>query len=213
MKIELDNFIPLPLADISNESDIWRKERFILNEEPITQVRSESGKGKSSLISTIYGIRKDYLGSVYIDGTNIKDLCSKQWSSLRQDKIAIVHQGLNLFSKLNVWDNLLLKNNLKNSKTKSELEHLLEKLDIASLINQRVDTLSYGQKQRVAIIRALCQDYSLLLLDEPFSHLDDNNSMIAWDLLREHSSQQGADIIITALDNSQNIKPNISLNL
>lgn len=66
--------------------------------------------------------------------------------------------------------------------------------------NQPVQTLSLGQRQRVAVVRALCQPFHFLLLDEPFSHIDHQNATIAASMILDEINTQGAGLIVTALD-------------
>jgi len=76
---------------------------------------------------------------------------------------------------------------------------MLERLGIADKTNIPIKALSFGQRQRVAFIRALCQPYQFILLDEPISHLDVENSKELAKLLLEEASGQGAGIIVTSL--------------
>ena len=202
MQIKLNNFIPSPLFEsFSGDSDLWKKPDLLLNELETTMLISASGKGKTSLVSTIYGIRKDYLGSIYINEQNIVDFSAKKWSSLRTDKLSTVFQSMQLFPELSALDNVTIKNQLTNFKSKIEIEYLFEQLGMPAYKNQLVSQLSFGQQQRIAIIRALCQPYETILLDEPFSHLDNDNAQIAWKLIKTESQKQKAGIIITGLEN------------
>ena len=79
---------------------------------------------------------------------------------------------------------------------------MLELLGLKNFENRKVEKLSFGQKQRISIIRALCQSFEFILLDEPFSHLDENNSRIAWDLIKDEAEKQRAGVVITSLRNS-----------
>ena len=71
-------------------------------------------------------------------------------------------------------------------------------------MERKCQTLSYGQQQRVAIVRALCQPFEWLLLDEPFSHLDEQNSTIALELIQEVCAAHNAGLIVTSLGSAQN---------
>jgi putative ABC transport system ATP-binding protein len=79
---------------------------------------------------------------------------------------------------------------------------MTQQLGMSAQLNQKTKTLSYGQKQRLAIIRALCQPFEFLLLDEPFSHLDNTNINIAWQLIQTEAKKQNAGIILTSLGNN-----------
>ena len=78
---------------------------------------------------------------------------------------------------------------------------------------QHVGTLSLGQRQRVAAVRALCQPFEFLMLDEPFSHIDHENAVRLANLITEEVDRQGAGLIVTALDAIDLFDFDITLNL
>ena len=200
MQITLNNFIPNPLSEtFSGKSDVWRKNNLVLNDAFVTAIISESGKGKSSLLSSVYGLRKDYQGEISIDNKDIRTYDLTNWTYLRRVRLSIVFQSLQLFPKLTAMENIILKNSLRNHKTMDEIQHWISLLGMQPYINQTAATLSFGQQQRIAIIRALCQPYTTILLDEPFSHLDQANAEIAWEIITEESKSKQANIIITGL--------------
>ena len=178
MKITLENIVPNPMKDeaFSSES-IWEKE-CILESNQSYLISSDSGKGKSTLLSYIYGLRADYSGSISIDQENQKNISIDGWSKLRTHKLSYLIQDLRLFNHLSVWDNLTLKNDLTNHKTTSEIENMLDQFGLLSKKNQLAGKLSLGQQQRVALIRCLLQPFEFLLLDEPFSNIDDTNLQV-----------------------------------
>jgi len=214
MDIQLRNFIPSPLAEnFSGNSDVWLRDNVDLSTASSTLIISPSGKGKSSLISSIYGLRNDYKGSLFINGQDVKGFGLKKWSLLRENKIAIVFQDLMLFPELSAFENICIKNRLTHHKSIDEIEGLFVKLGMLEFKHQKVATLSFGQQQRVAILRALCQPFETLLLDEPFSHLDPENAKIAWELMLEESNKRNANIIITALSSNDYVNVDYTLNI
>lgn len=145
---------------------------FSVNEGEITSIIGESGSGKSTLLKLIYGLLEPQSGSIRYRGWLVPT---------RKDKLIpghpamkLVSQGfddLNLYAK--VWDNVasqLSNTNLQRKQDKTQ--EVLEKLNIAHLANQRVADLSGGEKQRVAISRALINEPEVLLMDEPFNQVD-----------------------------------------
>jgi ABC-type lipoprotein export system ATPase subunit len=96
-------------------------------------------------------------------------------------------------------ENLELKNNLTNHKTKEQILQMAESLGVADFLKKKAGILSYGQRQRMAIIRAMCQPFELLLMDEPFSHLDKANIEKACELINSETKQNGAGYIIASL--------------
>ena len=205
MEILVNKLIPRPLLDFSElDSEVWLKPslRFLSNERYL--IYSPSGKGKTSLLSIIYGSRNDYDGEVFMNEDNIKNFSMSKWIDLRRTKISMVFQGLKLFDKLTVEENILLKNKLTDFATEREILFWMDNLDIKSLFKKRVGEISFGQQQRVAIIRALCQPFELLLLDEPFSHIDSENKERALSLIHQATDNQSAMMILSSLKDTLN---------
>ena len=164
-------------------------------------VRAASGTGKTSLCSFIMGVRSDYRGIILFDDADIRRLSADGWSTQRRSHLAYLPQELELFDGLTALDNVLLKNRLTDFKTESEIRAMFRLLEIDNRINQPAGRLSVGQKQRVAFIRALCQPFDFILLDEPVSHLDSRNNALCADLLTAEARAQGAGIIATSVGN------------
>ena len=181
----------------SNES-IWGKE-CTLESNHSYLISSDSGKGKSTLLSYIYGLRSDYSGSISIDQEKQKNISIDSWSKLRTHKLSYLLQDLRLFNHLSVWDNLTLKNDLTNHKTTSEIENMLDQFGLLSKKNQLAGKLSLGQQQRVALIRCLLQPFEFLLLDEPFSNIDYTNIQIAKRLIEQECRANNAGFILATL--------------
>ena len=214
MDIKLNQFIPSPLSETySGGSELWKQSNLHLNQQATTLITSPSGKGKSSLISMIYGLRSDFEGTILINDKSINEISTKQWSDLRSTKIAVVFQSLKLFDELTAYENILIKNQLTNHKTEDEIQEFISILGMTSFMQQPAGTLSFGQQQRIAIIRALCQPFELILLDEPFSHLDRKNALTAWELIETESENQNASIIITGLGSDDFLNTDTQLSI
>ena len=80
-----------------------------------------------------------------------------------------------------------------------KVEECVDRLGIADKRNAKVETLSWGQQQRVAFIRALCQPFDFIFLDEPISHLDEENVRIMSQILRDEVRKHGAGLILTSI--------------
>ena len=211
--ITLNSVVPEIFASREKlASDIWHREVSFERGKSYL-VRAESGTGKSSLCSYLYGQRGDYRGTILFDGMDISRFISEAWSRIRQTQISILFQELRLFGELTAMENVLIKNSIIDFKTKAEIISLFEELGIADKLNSRTEHLSYGQQQRVALIRAICQPFSFLLLDEPISHLDDKNSNIMRDVILREAAKQGAGIIATSIGKHMNIDYDLCLNL
>ena len=202
MDITFQNIMPKPLASIQHQKDsIWGND-FVLKQGDKILLNASSGKGKSTFTNVILGLRKDFEGNLIYDNQNTSELTSDDWTSIRQKDIAVVFQDLQLFPTLTVKENLQLKNNLTGSFSDAELLDMLKTLEIEDKWNQQCGLLSMGQQQRVAIIRALAQPFKWLILDEPFSHLDEDNAQRALKLINERCDQLKAGFVLTSLGDS-----------
>lgn len=176
-------------------------------------IKADSGTGKSSLLSYIYGQRGDYRGDIMFNDQNIQTLSSHDWCMVRQSMLSILFQDLKLFGELTALENVEIKNRLTKTQTSRVIKGWFEELGIADKLNTRADHLSYGQQQRVALIRALCQPFNFLLLDEPISHLDDRNGEVMRDIIIREATRQGAGIIATSIGKHMDMEYNKILSL
>lgn len=165
----------------------------VTNDSYITIV-GKSGSGKSTLLN-ILGLVESYDSGEYrFNGTLIRNYVDH--SRLRLENIGFIFQSYNLIPTLSCKENILLPS-LYNRKNKVQpLDELVELLDLGPLLDQKVTTLSGGEKQRVAIARALILDPCLILADEPTGNLDPKNRDIIFNLLRrEHEKGRGIIMI------------------
>ena len=205
MTIRLEKMIPLPLLEQQrNGSGIWEVDSVVFKKGRSYLVEAPSGKGKTSLLSVIYGLRKDYRGNVFLDNTDISGFTGKQWSVIRKEKLSFIFQGLELFDELTALDNIQLKNSITNAKSGAEIMKMAGRLGISDFLGKKTGILSFGQQQRLAIIRALCQPFEFLLADECFSHMDSRNSMTAFKLIMEECRHREAGLILTSLHSMEN---------
>lgn len=206
MLLELHNLKPTYIATkLLAQSKVYLQESVRFEQGHIYIVEATSGKGKSSLLNIIYGVHANYDGKLSyhnIDTTRIK-----------RDQISYVFQDLKLFDELTAWENVTLKNSITNHKSETQIKEYFELFGLKEQIHQSAATLSLGQQQRVAIIRGLCMPFKLLLLDEPFSHLDDENVRIIMDVIKKESEAQKASVIIASLGNSELIAADYILEL
>lgn len=197
MKILLRNLAPHPIPrPLISSSDVWGKE-ICLNSGQSVQVVAKSGKGKSTLLHLIYGLRSDYEGGCDIDGSCIKIFTEKNWSEMRSARISLLFQDLRLFQKLTARENLELLPVVDSAPY--SIEDMCERLEVSHLLHRTVSTLSLGQRQRFALIRSLRKPFSWLLLDEPFSHLDDEAALAAARLIEEFIQLKKAGLILSSL--------------
>lgn len=179
-------------------SDIWHQELSFRKGE-ICLIEAGSGKGKSSLCSYIYGYRDDYQGLICFDGKNIRNFAVKDWVEMRKKSLSLLFQELRLFPELTAYENVAVKNSLTGYKTRRQIEEWFERLGVADKMQAPVARMSFGQQQRVAMMRALAQPFDFLLVDEPVSHLDEENSRIMGEMMLEEVRKQGAGVVATSI--------------
>ena len=180
------------------QSNLWQKD-LVLERGRLYLVEAQSGKGKSSFCSFLTGYRNDYAGQILFDTTDTRQLSVAQWSRLRTCSISTVFQELRLFPELTALENVLIKNQLTRYKSVSQIRQWFDALGIGDKLNAPVAQMSYGQQQRVAMIRALVQPMDFLLLDEPVSHLDDENASIMAETMMQEVRSQGAAVVVTSI--------------
>lgn len=203
--IRLSNVVPEIFASREDlHSDIWHSE-VTIERDKCYLIEAASGTGKSSLCSYLYGQRGDYRGTILFDNEDIAHFSTNKWCDIRQRHISILFQDLKLFGELTALENVVIKNNIAHTQTLSQITAWFEELGIGDKLHSRIDRMSYGQQQRVALIRALCQPYEFILLDEPISHLDDRNSDIMRDIVLRDAKQKGAAVIATSIGKHMNI--------
>ena len=195
MQIRLSNLKPTYMSEAElSGSDIYLQNEVVFQKGQRYLLKANSGHGKSSVLNFIYGSNFNYTGEVSysIEETSI--------FNLRKTEISYVFQDFKLFPSLTLFENIQLKNKLTHYKSTEQIDALIEKMQLTHRRDSLVGTLSLGQRQRAAVIRALCQPFSFLLLDEPFSHLDNSNIKIIVEILNKELEERQAAVIITALD-------------
>lgn len=185
---------PIPHSEVWKADVTFRRGEFCL-------VEAASGGGKSSMCAYLFGARNDYEGRILFDSEDIATFGIEKWQETRRRHLAYLPQELSLFPELTAWENIQLKNRLTGYASDRMVTLWMERLGIASRRDYPAGRMSIGQQQRVAIIRSVCQPFDFLLLDEPVSHLDEENNRIAAALIAEEAERQGAGIISTSVGN------------
>lgn len=200
MQIALNNVKPKYMSESEVAgSDIYLQPSVVFEQGRKYMVCARSGHGKTSLLNFIYGISDQYDGSIERKAENGE---RKAENAIRipLSVLSYMFQDLGLFPELTAMENVQLKNRLTDFKNDSEIERMLDALLPEGKKHQPVATLSLGQRQRVAAVRALCQPMRFLLLDEPFSHLDHDTAVQVAAMISAEVERQGAGLIVTALD-------------
>ena len=160
-----------------------------------------SGSGKSTMLHILAGVLKPTKGTLSVNGTDLYQLSESKRDAFRGKHIGVIFQQMHLIDSLTVIDNLKIAQYMAGVKVDTDkIKNICTELDIAVKLNSYPDELSQGQKQRVSIARAVVNDPSLLLADEPTSSLDDRRSEDAVTLLRRMADRTGATLIISTHD-------------
>jgi len=199
MTISLENLQPdfLEIEKIER-SATWNKKVEITQAEKI-QIVAPSGSGKTSFIHFLYGLRKDYNGNILFDKKNIKAFTPEDFAAIRTNNCSIIFQDLRLFPDHTVFENINIKRLLNPYHGEERIKEMTARLGIENKLHKLARTCSYGEQQRVAIIRALQQPFDFILMDEPFSNLDEANRKKAMELIEEEAAKRKATIILADL--------------
>lgn len=197
--IHFSNVLPQVFSQKDDlNSEVWSKDvtfekgkRYLLE--------ADSGQGKSTFCSYVIGYRNDFSGSLFFDDVDTASFRMTDWMNVRRNDIAYLFQELRLFPELTAMENVMVKNSITNHKSRQQIEEWFRRLGIADKMQTKVALMSFGQQQRVALMRALAQPFVFLIADEPISHLDDNNAAVMSEIINEEAGAQGAAVIITSI--------------
>ena len=157
----------------------------------LVSIVGKSGSGKSTLLNILLGIEKPTSGKLLFQNKNITKLSDRAFSKYHLNDVSMIFQHYNLFNELSAKENimlpLLIKGKSKNKASK-EVDNLLKEFSLEYLANQKAALLSGGEKQRVAILRALITSPKVILCDEPTGALDYKNSLQIMDILKKLST-------------------------
>ncbi len=197
--IKFHSVIPQVFAQRTEwDSQIWNVDATF-QKGHLYLVEADSGKGKSTFCSYILGYRHDHVGTVCFDDEDTSVYTVNQWVEMRKNHISHLFQELRLFPELTALENIQIKNQITGFKSLDQIKTWFEMLGIDDKLDAKVGRMSFGQQQRVAMIRALVQPFDFILADEPISHLDDNNSLIMSEIMMKEANEQGAGVIVTSI--------------
>ena len=176
---------------------------FSVEKGEFVAIIGPSGSGKSTLLHLLGGVDKPDSGKVYIDGTDIYDLNETNLAIFRRRQVGLIYQFYNLIPVLNVEENITLPMLLDGKKPdREQLEKILEVLQLSERKNHLPNQLSGGQQQRVSIGRAIINNPSIVLADEPTGNLDSKNSEDIIELLKESNRRYNQTLIVITHDES-----------
>lgn len=174
---------------------------LVINQGEFVAIIGPSGSGKSTLLHIIGGIDKPTSGKVLINGADISSLRSDKMTIFRRQNIGIVYQFYNLIPTLNAEDNITLPVLLNGKKVdKEKLEELIQLLNLENRRNAMPSELSGGEQQRVSIGRALINNPSILLADEPTGNLDSKASKEIVEIFKYYNKTYKQTILLVTHD-------------
>ncbi len=161
-------------------------------------VRGPSGCGKSTLLSLVGGLALATKGRVSVAGTDLSALSPGQRAEFRSQNIGFVFQLFHLLPYLTVLDNVLVAATPEShSDAADRAKEMLERFKLSDRLFHRPGQLSVGQRQRVAMARALLNRPRLLLADEPTGNLDPENAAALLDIMSEYHADGGTVLMVT----------------
>lgn len=163
-------------------------------------IMGESGSGKTTLLNIIATLDKATSGNVILNGKDINSIKENEISKFRREKLGFVFQDFNLLDQFNNKDNILLPMVLSNADINTmdkSLAYLKKTLNLDAIIDKYPYEVSGGQKQKVAIARAIITNPSLLLADEPTGALDSNSSNMILDLFTKINGNGQTILMVT----------------
>ena len=169
-----------------------------------TSIMGKSGSGKSTLLYILSTMDTDYTGELYLENELITGKSQHELSHIRNQKIGFIFQFHYLLPEFSVLENVMLpakKLGLKPvSQIKEEALNLLEQLNVKHLALQKASKISGGEKQRVAVARALINEPMLLIGDEPTGNLDSYNSENLFQILKTLKEERGLSLLMVTHD-------------
>ena len=174
---------------------------FSVNKGEFIAIVGASGSGKSTLLHLIGGVDKPTSGKVYINGKDIYSLSKDEIAIFRRNEIGLIYQFYNLIPILNVKENITLPCDLEGKKVdEKRLNDIIQMLGLEDRKEHLPNELSGGQQQRVAIGRALINNPSIILADEPTGNLDSRASKEIIDLLKNSNKKYNQTILLITHD-------------
>lgn len=176
---------------------------FAVQKQEFVGIMGRSGCGKSTLLRVLGMIDRPTGGKLYFEGEDTDDLWKDEFADIRRRKIGFVFQDFYLMDSLTVRENIMLPKILDKASADECIavsEKYADTLGITSLMEKKPYELSGGEKQRVAICRALANEPELLLADEPTGNLDSKSGDIVIDIMTKINRELGKTIVMVTHD-------------
>ena len=186
-------------SDGSRKLHVLKDINLQIDEGSIITIKGPSGSGKSTLLSIIGTLDNADSGELLINGISIKE--NTNIDKLRNKSIGFVFQFHNLISELTLEENVSLPKMIaKEQWDKDELIELFEYFDLKDRMNSFPNDLSGGEKQRVAVMRAVINNPLIIIADEPTGNLDKENALKMMSLFQKLNTEKKLTIIVATHD-------------
>ena len=162
-------------------------------EKGIVFITGKSGSGKSTLLNIIGGIDSYDEGDLIINGTSTNKFSKKDYNSYRNTYIGFIFQEFNVIKNLSVYENIALSIQLHNDKIKKphkEIMNVIEQVGLKGKEKRKMNQISGGERQRVAIARSLIKNPQVIIADEPTGNLDRKNRDTVMNILKKLSEDR-----------------------
>lgn len=172
---------------------------FSISQGEFVSIVGPSGSGKSTLLNIIGALDRPTSGRVFISGEDISTMNNNELARVRNEKIGFVFQSFNLISRMTAAENValpLLIHGTSPKERKVRASELLEEFGLGSRIENKPGELSGGEQQRVAVARALANDPSIILADEPTGNLDTKNSELMMETFEKLNQESQKTLVI-----------------
>lgn len=182
------------------EKVIFKSLNYKIDTGSMVAIIGKSGCGKSTLLNMIGLLDSDYTGTILIDKNDIAKMNEKKKSEYIRNNINYLFQNYALIDNETVEENLLLAltyNKIKKAEKIDKINNALKSVGLENYNNKKVYTLSGGEQQRIALARVILKKGNIILADEPTGNLDDNNSKIVMDILKQLQKEGKTIVIVT----------------
>ena len=173
---------------------------FKIKNEKDLLITGPSGIGKTTLLSILCGLQQPTAGNIFYNDICLYNLAENKIDEFRGNQLGIVFQNFNLINTFTIKQNLQLANTALDLKDNDHLYDLLQRVGLADKSHVTVSKLSIGEKQRVAIARAFIGKPKWVFCDEPTSSLDDNNTDMIIQLIKEECQRYKSSLILITHD-------------
>ena len=182
------------------KNSVLKDINFEIHQGKTCSIIGASGCGKSTFLHLLAKLDNISSGEIFFNDVNYNNLGSNSSARLRLDNFGFVYQFHHLLEDFNSFDNCKIVQDLNNKKDNPAIDELLNKVGLHNKFNSYPYQLSGGEKQRLAIARALSNNPNFLIMDEPTGNLDNKTSKLIQDLITEISNNRDIGIILATHD-------------